>query len=291
MIEKLVLGTVQLGLDYGINNQLGKPSREKSFEILNKAFDKGVSILDTAEAYGNSQEIIGQFLKENPQKPFHIITKLSANSNVKPKHFLNHIEKNCSVLNVNKLYGYMFHNYQSFKSKLNLYDKLIFARDIKLITKAGISLYTNDEIEDVLANYKEFDFIQIPFNLFDNSIKRKALLDKAKAQNIEVHSRSVFLQGLFFKNSKALSQKLKALVPYLEVLNGIKSKFNLNTLTLSLQYVLQKDYIDQVLIGVDTPEQLNNNVDSCLKNVNIPHELIDAINVKENELLNPSNWY
>ncbi len=290
MIKKLILGTVQLGLDYGINNQSGKPSQGKAFEILNTAFDNGISILDTAEAYGDSQHIIGKFLKKYPNKSFQIITKLAANSEIRPEVFLHHIEQNCSLLNVNELYGYMFHNYESFKDKINLYDKFLLAKENKLITKTGISLYSNDQIEDVLNNYKEFDFIQIPFNLFDNATKRKALLDKAKSQYIEVHTRSVFLQGLFFKDKELLPEKLKVLEPYLELLNKIKIQYNIDTVKLALQYVLQKEYIDQVLIGVETPEQLINNINFSLKKEQIPHEAIDAINITENELLNPSNW-
>lgn len=290
MINKLVLGTVQLGLNYGINNHSGKPSLKKAFEILDTAYIKGITILDTAEAYGDSQEVIGKFLKENPDKSFQIISKLAANSDVQPEEFINHIERNCAILHVDELYGYMFHNYQSFKKKLYLYDKLLLAKEKKLIKKTGISLYTNDEIEDVLNNYKQFDFIQIPFNLFDNASKRKSLLEKAKAQNIEVHTRSVFLQGLFFKKIKALPEKLKALAPYLEQLNAIKQKHNLNTTSLALQYVLQKEYIDHVLIGVETSEQLINNIDISLKKVFVPHEEIDTIDIIENHLLNPSNW-
>ena len=284
MIKKLVLGTVQLGLDYGINNQSGKPSQEKAFEILDTAFEKGIKILDTAEAYGDAQDVIGQFLKRNPQKKFKIISKLAANNVVKPDAFINNIERNCTVLNVNELYGYMFHNYQSFKENINLYDKLLLVKEKKFIKKAGISLYTNNEIEDILNNYKGFDFIQIPFNLFDNATQRKALLDKAKSQNIEVHIRSVFLEY------KALPQKLRVLEPYLEQLNEIKQEYSLNTLTLALQYVLQKEYIDYVLIGVETSEQLISNINSCLKKAHIPHQVIDAIDILENKLLNPSNW-
>ena len=290
MIKKLVLGTVQLGLDYGINNQSGRPTQDSAFEILNIAYDKGVSILDTAEAYGNSQEIIGNFLKKYPHKSFKIITKLSANSEVKSEGFLNHLEKNCSILNVNKLYGYMFHNYQSFKSKVNLYDKLLLARQKKIIEKTGISLYTNSEIDNVLKNYKEFDFIQIPFNLFDNANQRKDLLDRAQAQGVEVHVRSVFLQGLFFKTKETLPEKLKVLSPYLDILTDVKRRFNLDTITLALQYVLQKEYIDHVLIGVETPNQLKSNIAISSTSQTVPHELIDAVDIIEKKMLNPSNW-
>lgn len=290
MIEKLVLGTVQLGLNYGINNQSGKPSQEKAFDILNTAFDNGIKTLDTAEAYGNSQEIIGRFIKKNPNKSFKIITKLAANTIVPKDQFINHIKTNCETLNVDFLQGYMFHNYPSFMQQETLYNELLKARDKQIIKKAGISLYTNEEIEYILANYSGFDFIQIPFNLFDNASKRKELLEEAKAKNIEVHIRSVFLQGLFFKNASSLPKKLKPLEPFLKKLDLIKEKYSLNTETLALQYVMQKEYIDHVLIGVDTPQQLLGNINMSIKKQQVPHDVIDSIEIREIELLNPSNW-
>lgn len=290
MINKLILGTVQLGLDYGINNQQGKPSQQQAFKILETAFNCGVSTLDTAEAYGDSQTVIGQFLRAHPEKQFKIITKLAATSILKPSDLLLQIEKNCKILHVEKLDGYMFHNYQSFIKKQNLYDKFLLAREQKLISKAGISLYTNSEVEDIIDNFSGFDFIQIPFNLFDNATKRKDILTKAKLKNIEVHTRSVFLQGLFFKQPEELPLKLKALKGKLEILEALKQKYNLNTLTLALQYVLQKDYIDNVLIGVETAEQLKLNIKSAEELVKIPHIEIDDINIITDELLNPSNW-
>ena len=290
MINKLILGTVQLGLDYGINNQSGKPTQEKAFNILNTAFDHDIKILDTAETYGDSQEVIGKFHRSHPEKRFHIITKLAADSDVTPENFSLRIKTNCETLQVNQLYGYMFHNYSSFKERTSLYDELLKVRDKKLVKKAGISLYNNNEIEDILQNYSEFDFIQIPFNLFDNASKRQELLEKAKAKNIEVHTRSVFLQGLFFKESKTLPIKLKSLDYYLNTLNDIKEKYSLSTETLALQYVMQKLYIDHVLIGVETTEQLLSNIKNVSKEEAVPHEVLDRINISEIELLNPSNW-
>ena len=290
MINKLILGTVQLGLDYGINNQSGKPSLNTSFEILNKAYENGIRILDTAEAYGNSQEVIGRFQKEHPLKRFNIITKLAANASIKKDEILNHILKNCQVLNTDTLYGYMFHDYKCFKKNINLFDEILVGKNKGIIDKVGISLYTNNEIEDIVSNFSEFDFIQIPFNLLDNQSKRRSLLEKARNRGIEVHIRSVFLQGLFFKDIKLLPEKLIPLRPYLKALEGIKQDQTIDTETLALQYVLQKEYIDYVLIGVDSSTQLSNNIKNCKKTVNIPHQMIDDINVIEEDLLNPSNW-
>ncbi|MCK8523334.1 aldo/keto reductase [Aquimarina sp. D1M17] len=290
MTNKLILGTVQLGLAYGINNQLGKPTLDKAFQILHTAYDNGIRTLDTAEAYGDSQEVIGAFQKKYPHKKFNIITKLSVNLSLKKDELRNHILSNCETLHTDKLLGYMFHNHQGFKKNLDLYDEVLKIRNEGIIEKAGISLYTNDEIEDIIDNYSDFDFIQIPFNLFDNQSKRKDVLEKAKAKNIEIHTRSVFLQGLFFKKIEDIKGKLETLRPYMETLTGIKEKHNLNTQTLTLQYVLQKKYIDAVLIGVESEDQLLGNLSICNGTIDIPHDLIDQISVKEEELLNPSNW-
>ncbi|MGC1633411.1 MAG: aldo/keto reductase, partial [Gelidibacter sp.] len=125
MIKKLILGTVQLGLDYGINNRSGKPTHEKACEILHCAYDNGIRILDTAEAYGNSQEVIGAFLKENPEKQFHVISKLTANHGLLKNELFDHIAENLKILSLDQLYGYMFHNYNSFKTSTFLYDEVL----------------------------------------------------------------------------------------------------------------------------------------------------------------------
>lgn len=290
MIDKLILGTVQLGLDYGINNSVGKPSLSQSFEILNNAYDSNLRILDTAEAYGNSQDVIGDFHRKYPNKRFKIITKLAAVHNLSAKDFIPNIKKNCDTLAVEKLYGFMFHNYDSFIKNKEFYQEILKAKEDGLMRYAGISLYTNDEIEDIVTNYSDFDFIQIPFNLFDNESKRKEAIEKARGKNIEIHTRSVFLQGLFFKSPSGLTLKMSPLKPYLRELETIKKEYNISTEELALQYVLQKKYIDHVLIGVENVGQLKNNLTTCSKKSTIPHSVLNKIDILEVNLLNPSNW-
>lgn len=291
MINKLILGTVQLGLDYGVNNKTGKPSLESAYSILNFAYENGVTTLDTAEAYGNSQEVIGGFLKENPKKTFQIITKLSANTTVSKGHLIDHIRENLRILNVESLHGYLFHNYDCFKRQEYLYQEILSAKKSGIIHQAGISLYTNEEIEDIITNYQEFDFIQIPFNLLDNESKRRTIIEEARKKSIDIHTRSVFLQGLFFAPLDGLSDKLIPLRKYLLKIKKVQNSSQIKTEEMAMQYVLQKDYIDKVLIGVDNVSQLKNNIDICKKETNVSWSKIDNIKVKEEHLLNPSNWH
>jgi aryl-alcohol dehydrogenase-like predicted oxidoreductase len=290
MINKIILGTVQLGLNYGINNKSGKPSLENAFEILHTAHDNGIRILDTAEAYGDSQEVIGEFQKSNPSKKFKIITKLNANMALKQNDLIDIIKQNCETLNTNSLYGYMFHNYQSFIENKSFYKDLVVAKEMGLIENIGISLYSNEEILDIIKNYKEFKIIQTPFNLLDNESKRKSILLEAKSKGIEVHTRSAFLQGLFFMPQSKLPIKLKELKKDLNTLELLKKDYNISTEELALKYVLEKDYIDNVLIGVENVPQLITNINICKSNQVIPHSIIDNIDIKDNNLINPSKW-
>lgn len=289
MTNKLILGTVQLGLDYGVNNQHGRPSLKLALEILDKAYDSGIRTLDTAEAYGNSQKVIGTFHKRNPTKIFKVISKLNAKNTINTS-LSEKINENINTLGVKVLEGYMFHNYSSLKNNPYLFNEALKAKKEGIIKKIGVSLYTNDEIEDIIKNYKTIDFIQAPFNLLDNQQKRKKAFESLKAENIEIHTRSVFLQGLFFSSQKTRNKQTGQLESYLNELDNIKKQYSLSTEKLALQYALQKDYIDYVLIGVETTQQLLQNIAICNNKSHIPHEAVDSINVMESELLNPTNW-
>jgi aryl-alcohol dehydrogenase-like predicted oxidoreductase len=289
MNSKLILGTVQFGLDYGINNTIGKPSKENIKSILDSAYNSGIQLLDTAEAYGDSQNKIGEYHSNSTNK-FNVITKFSSNAGEFSLNIIERVYNNLKILDVDKLYCYMFHSFDDFNKYFKKYrkDLLILKRD-EIINNIGVSLYSNDELERVLK-FDEITLIQLPFNLLDNNNKRGNILKKAKAKGIEIHTRSAFLQGLFFKNTNEFSVKIKPLEPYLNLLNDLCDEdYKMNDL--ALNYVCNQKNIDKVLIGVDNVHQLESNILSEKKY--IQEELtkkIEAIDVKETELLNPSNW-
>lgn len=290
MKSKLILGTVQFGKKYGINNSIGRPNKDHVFSILNCAFKNKIRTLDTAEDYGKSQEIIGQFIKRNPQKKFKIISKLSSIKKIKKNQLYDRVCKSSEIMNVEKLDSFMFHDYKSFKKMDFLSKEIIEVRNLGQIDKIGISLYDNKSINDIIENYPFFDFIQIPFNLFDNESKRKKVIDLSVSKKIKVHVRSVFLQGLFFKKISELDFSLNKLKPYLTILNEILKKNSLKPQELALKYVMSKNFIDKVVIGVDTIEQFKNNIKILSKKIKIPIHEIEKIDVLEKKLLNPTNW-
>jgi aryl-alcohol dehydrogenase-like predicted oxidoreductase len=288
--NKIILGTVQFGLNYGINNSIGKPTQNLVNQILDKAFENNILLLDTAEAYGDSQEVIGAYHKQSKNK-FKVITKYSSARTDLPVNIKDRIISNLKTLEIERLYCYMFHNYADFKSYYAAFEKEILELKQKgLIQKVGVSVYTNKELEDLL-NYDEIDVVQIPFNLLDNTQQRLDVLMKSKAKGIEIHTRSAFLQGLFFKEAKELPFKIQALKPYLEVIQNTAIFNKLTVAELALNYAYQQETINNVLIGVDSVEQLEQNLQALKVEItpNLMAEM-NAVKVEEVSLLNPSNW-
>lgn len=288
--NKLILGTAQFGLDYGINNSKGRVPEEEVFRILNTALENETNFLDTAEAYGDSQNIIGHYHRVSKKK-FNVITKFSAKRSDLPVKLYDRVRADIEILNVDSLYTYMFHSFSDLITNIiSVESDLIKLKQDNHIKKIGVSLYTNEEVEETLR-YDIIDLIQLPFNLLDNNTQRLATLAKIKKKGIEIHTRSVFLQGLFFKDLKQLPEKLQPLLPYLIRINEIASTYGIDIASLALNYTLQQPDIDGVLIGVDSETHLYNHL-SCIKK-DIPLEAfkqVDLINVIERDLLNPSLW-
>ena len=249
MNSKLILGTVQFGLNYGINNIVGKPSKKNIKSILDSAYNNGIQLLDTAEAYGDSQNKIGEYHNNSTNK-FNVITKFSSNAEGFSLNIIERVHNNLKILDVDKLYCYMFHSFDDFENHFENYRKeLRLLKKNGIIDNIGVSVYTNNELESVLK-FDEISLVQLPFNLLDNDNKRGDILKKAKVKGIEIHTRSVFLQGLFFKKISELGDKIKPLEPYLRSLNDLCDKdYKINDL--ALNYVCNKKNIDRVLIGVD----------------------------------------
>jgi aryl-alcohol dehydrogenase-like predicted oxidoreductase len=286
--KKLILGTVQFGLDYGINNTGGQISEADVFHILDQAYVNEILFLDTAAAYGNSEERIGKYLNSNPDVNFKIITKFDLKENNSP---IESLEKSLEKLKTNKIDTIMFHNFDDFiKQKSEDILSLIKLKGIKF-DRLGISVYTNEQIQKI-CKLQLFEVVQLPFNAFDNQIYRSEYITLLKENNIEVHTRSVFLQGLFFMETDKIPNKIKPLLKNLFTLQQIANKYQVSIEALALQYALSIPDIDNVLMGVDSLEQLKSNLNNV--SLKIDYKAFEEINdiiVQEVELLNPAKWY
>lgn len=284
-MQKLVLGTVQLGVNYGINNVSGKPSDEEAFEILNTAFNNGIKVLDTADVYGNAQDVIGNYQKKTGRK-FSINSKFKGNS-ISLEEQLNKI---LTELGIEKLNVFFYHDFNDFINYPSLMHELHVLKSNSKFDKIGLSVYDNYELEQAINN-PSIDVIQMPFNLLDNMNERGALLTRAKTNNKIIQVRSIYLQGLFFKKIDELPDNLIPLEPYLSEINKIATKYKISVEELALGYALLQSQIDEIIIGVENKIQLIENIDLFKRSYDPTMvEEVNKINVNEKKLLYPKNW-
>lgn len=283
--NKIALGTAQFGLDYGINNKNGIIPEKEVFHILREAIISNVEVLDTAYAYGNSESVIGKFIKKNGNK-FNIISKLPE---CRPEDVITIFDSSLERLNVCKLYGYMCHSFQHYMSNPKIFNILEELREEGKIKKIGFSLYYPSELEYLIENDLKLDIIQLPYNVFDRRFEQYFPILKNKG--VEVFIRSVFLQGLVFKQSSELDDYFSKIRNKIDTLNLLSTSMNIPISTLCLNFVAQNEFIDRIVIGVDSTQNLQEIISSmyCSEVEKFSKEL-DFLREEDESIILPTNW-
>ncbi|MFA7252981.1 MAG: aldo/keto reductase [Patescibacteria group bacterium] len=283
---KLALGTVQFGLDYGISNSSGKVEESEVLEILKLAKDSGVDVLDTAYAYGESEQVIGKHLKSHPSD-FKVISKVPDCNFDSVEIF---VDESLKRLQLKKLYGYLFHNFQIYKKNPFALAELNHLKNVGKIEKIGFSLYYPSELEEIIDGKITCDIIQIPYSLFDQRFE--SYLRMAKEHGIEIHARSVFLQGLVFKNPRGLDLQFEGIRAKLEKLNALSKNTKMPVSALALNFAILNQYIDKVVIGVDSRDNLRENISDCSLSDQVIKLLPELKKMREDDLniILPVNW-
>ncbi len=282
---KLVLGTVQFGLNYGVANDQGKPPFEVVKQLLDYAYENGIDELDTADAYGDSQEVLNQYDSQNPGH-FKIMSKFIDDGS---QSFLGFFENSLKRLGRKSLKGYYFHRYEDYK-KFNSFDDVEMLKSKKLLQLFGVSLYSVDELEEVALDPR-VDLIQLPFNALDNSRIKRNLLERAHNSGKKIYIRSAFLQGVLVMPEEKIPAHLNGLKNDIRRLKSIADDSGITMQELCLSYINSQKYIDGILVGVDNIAQLKANLE--LSKVILPAatiEAIESIEVNDIDLLNPAKW-
>lgn len=272
--SKLGIGTVQFGLTYGISNKQGQTLPEEVERILSFAFDNSIDLIDTASTYGNAEMLLGK----NDIGRFDIVSKFmppEKNNSIRAQ-----LHRSLKELKVNSLYGYLAHRPLVLIDKPQLWEELCDLKKSGLIKKIGFSLNTPSELEDLLRIGFFPDLVQVPFNYFDSRFKKQII--QLKERGCEIHARSVFLQGLFFTNPDKLTSFFSELKEFLISLQQ-STKYLSSSL---LKFVLKYTFIDRVIIGVETSEQLRLSIEMLEKADDLPDI---EFSLSENVLM-PSRW-
>ena len=286
MIKKLIIGTVQFGIDYGITNKNGMMNEDEIDKIFNFCNIHNIFYFDTAQDYGVSEDILSKYSKLYPK--FNIITK----SKFKNKNIDDTIK--ISLHKFDKIECYMLHSYDDYKN-MELLNKLISYKNMNKIKKIGVSIYNVEEGIKIL-NDNIVDIIQLPFNYFDNQWFSQDFQKLIKKTNIEIHVRSIFLQGLLLNKPKKYPSNIsKEDFDDLEnIILTISKKLQLTKLELCFAYINSFEWINKFLIGIDNFDHLILNYEIINKNLKLTKEdiiFIQSITQHINQdIINPSIW-
>ena len=289
-LSKLSFGTVQLGLDYGISNIEGKPTQRNANEIINYLIGQGIDSFDTAVAYGNSEEVLGNALER--QRHVHVISKIKSNLFIDNVEYV--VRDSLERLKSDKLFALLLHDCEVLK-KWNTQDtkRVKSLQDKELIEYFGISIYTTDEFDMAIEN-SSIQVIQIPFNIFDQRAVNNDWFKRAKETNKLIFIRSVFLQGLFFMKNTQLRGNLVAAIPYLTKLHTLRKELKLTISECALSYVDSVASEAILLFGCDTLEQAKENIESYNNLPKLDSEIVMMINKTflkvPTHIIDPSEW-
>jgi aryl-alcohol dehydrogenase-like predicted oxidoreductase len=292
---KVALGTVQFGLDYGISGSKKKTSKNEVEKILKFAANHGICTLDTAPSYGDAEEVVGDFFGNYcDTESWKIITKTPHfKSNIigdrQVYELFDSFKVSRKKIGQNRIYGLLIHDFNDLL--LPGGEKLLWAmsqlKKEGIVEKIGVSLYNSKQIDYLLDNFS-IDLVQLPINIIDQRLIKGGYLKKLKKQGIEIHARSVFLQGLLLMPLNAIPAWFSPIINILGEFHKKARQRNISSLQLALGFVQSIKEVDNIVIGVNKLDQLHDIIDTNSIHVNI--KKFCDLSVSNDNFLNPSKW-
>jgi len=288
-MSKIALGTVQFGIDYGISSTNGQVRPEEVRNILSYAYSKNINLLDTAPAYGNSEKILGGADVKN----FQVVTKTRHFDNFKinnnsVKLLNNDFHHSLKNLKQDSVYGVLIHNSNDLlkPGSEKIFEQLQQLKQANKIMKIGVSVYDHRQLKSILDNF-DIDLVQLPLNILDRRMIDKGMLALLYSKGIEVHARSVFLQGLLLMSEQNRPDKFNRWSGLWKVWHEWLNDNHITALEAAIKHAISIPEISKVLVGVNSVDQLKEIVSVSTGALpKVPNDLF----TNDTDLLNPSNW-
>lgn len=287
--SKIGIGTAQWGMRYGVSNESGQTSPNEVQNILNYAQKVGIKLIDTAPVYGVSEQVLGN----QDLSGFNVVTKIPALEMNRPDGISagtvqEIFEKSLDSLNVSSIYGLLMHSPGDLFSIggqhiLQALDKL---KDAGMVQRIGISIYNAEEIKAILDIFKP-DIIQLPVSVFDQRLIVDGTIDWLSSLGIEIHARSVFLQGLLVMSPDKIPDYFE---PWKHLLLNWHQTCKLNQVLpyeAALSFVCSLKNIDHVIIGIESSFQL---AQLIANSASLTYKDLERFAVLEQNLVNPTLW-
>lgn len=291
----LVLGTVQLGMNYGIANRTGQPGMDLAVDIVKTAWESGVRYFDTAQAYGDSERVLGECFKRmsfgNGNEEPAVISKLDPDIDLsRVEEVLNRVDESIERLGQNRLWGLMLHR----ESSLGCGEKILSQVATRLksenrIENFGVSVYSPEKAIEAL-NMDGIDIVQLPFNVFDQRAFKGGVFRLARERNRKVFVRSVYLQGLLLLDTDQVPDELAfskgALGKFIDIAKDSQTPRKL----LALAFVVQEARDAMFVIGSENPEQVSENVLLLKQAYEVDLPDLQTLSQQDPRLIDPSLW-
>ncbi len=285
--QKLALGTVQLGQAYGIANKLGQVTHADAKAMLKLALANSINTLDTAIAYGESEACLGEIGTQD----FNVVTKLPRlptgckDITTWVQHeFASSLDR----LGVVEVYGLLLHHPEQLlgPSGLDLYKELQELKGSGKVKKIGISIYSPSELTLLYPRYS-FDLVQAPFNLVDQRFYHSGWLQRLKDDDVEVHTRSAFLQGLLLMAQEDIPDKFSHWDKLWRSWYRWLADHDISAVQACLAFPLSFSEIDRVIVGANSLSQLSEIVSAAneQREFNFPD-----LQCEDENIINPANW-
>ena len=294
---KLCLGTVQFGMNYGVQGN-GQPHRENVYDMLSYAITHGIAMFDTASAYGEAEQVLGEYIRKYPEESpsMRLVSKLRPDAfRDQPVSSWSAIVENDAIeslnrLGISKLEAYLFHN-AAYIFNPDAVESISVVIKKGLADKIGVSIYTPEEAMKALE-YAQIGAIQIPYNVFDRRLDKCGFFEKALSQGVTVYARSSLLQGLLMMDPENLPERVIFAKKYLFEFLRLCKQFEISPLNAAIGYVSNKKGIDYVVFGVDNIQQLAEYIE--IEGKKTPQGLVEAFDAAfeevEEKLVNPALW-
>lgn len=284
---KLVLGTVQFGLNYGVANTGGRVSIDMADAILRTALLSGMDTLDTAIAYGECESVLGSL----GVQAWKVVSKLPAVpegcSNV-AQWVRMQTQESLHRLGMQRMYGLLLHRPGQLLEGIgaDLYTALQTLKAEGLVSKVGISVYRPAELDDLWPKY-QVDLVQAPLSILDRNLVDSGWASRLKDAGVEVHTRSAFLQGLLLMPADKRPVRFNRWINIWQEWNRWLLATGLTPVQACLRYANSLDEIDRVVVGVDSVMQLN----EILAAANGVLDTLPAFKpLLDDRLINPASW-
>jgi aryl-alcohol dehydrogenase-like predicted oxidoreductase len=282
------LGTAQFGAGYGITNNVGRIDDAAMATILDAAHAAGIDLFDTAPDYGDAQERLGSLARRGVRRRFISKFGLSAGGEIPNDEAL--FARTLAALRVPELYGLLFHRVADLRDPRasDAWELLRATREAGVVSRIGASIYDVADLELVARRFPDLDLIQIPANILDRRLLDHPILRVLHDRGVEVHVRSVYLQGLLLAAPEDLPNHFRELLPIIERLRAVAEQQHTSVASVALGFLRNNPIVDALLVGATSADELSSTIAAwqSIPDDSTPFEVPEL----RDDLLDPRQW-